>query len=663
MPSVASQIPVSGKSDPIAERCRAALRDEALLRKALKDADIVPQLLVQAQLSGDTALLEEAAPHITGAWSYQESIPEELRARIRDGLVAALARVAAEGKAPALTREAFAQLVSGGAGKPVPDDYVAMMMEEMTEGTTDARSIAWRRPLPKEQRDRLKVIVIGAGLSGICMGIKLKEAGIPFMIYEKNSEVGGTWFENTYPGCAVDIPNHFYSFSFDLKNDWSRHFARHDELWDYLNRCVDKYGIREFIRFSSSVEAARYNAETATWAIDVKKADGASERIEANLLISGVGQLNRPAYPKIPGLETFKGPVIHTAVWDHTVDLKGKRVALVGTGASSMQVGPAVAADVEKLLVFQRTPNWANPNPNYHRTVPPGMIWALQNIPYLARWHRTLLSWASGDGFHAMLQRDPDWDQPKLSLNAENHAFRERLVAHITSQVGDRPDLMAKVVPDYPPYGKRMLRDNNWYQMLRRDNVELIDSGVVEVKDGKLVDRHGVTHEADVIVLATGFQTTQMLAPMDITGLGGRTIRDAWGDEDPRAYLGISVPGFPNFFVLFGPNTALSHGGSLFFHAECQVRYVMQCIRELLETGNAAMDVRTATFDDYNRRVDDAHERMVWTHPGMTSWYKNSKGRVVTNSPWRLVDYWKLTYALNPSDYVFAQAEPAARGE
>jgi 4-hydroxyacetophenone monooxygenase len=634
---------------------RQAVQDTEALRTALRTADIVPQLLVEAQLSGKSDLLAEAAPHINGAWSFQESIPEDLRSRIQSRLIATLQNAANDAAPlipPSLAR--LSSLMSVGAGEPIPNDYVAMMMEEIVAIVgEDPRSVSWRTTQPPAHLERFKVAIIGAGLSGICMGIKLKEIGVPFVIFEKNEDLGGTWFENSYPGCGVDIPNHYYSFSFAPKPDWSRHFASRDELWTYLKDCVDRWGIRGNIRFRAHVIGAVYDEASRRWSVTVSGSDGAQESIQANILISGVGQLNRPAIPNIPGLSEFPGPAFHTAQWDHSIDLTDKRVALIGTGASSIQVGPAIADRVKKLLIFQRSPPWASVNLNYHRTVVSGMIWALKFIPYFAQWHRILLSWASSDGLHASLQIDPNWKFPDQSVSEGNHRLRESLIAHIHGELGDRPDLIEKVTPAYPPYGKRMLRDNHWYKTLRRDNVELVVSGVKSVSGNTLIDNDGGRHDADVIVFATGFQTMKMLASIDIRGRGGQSIRVQWGDEDPRAYLGISVVGFPNFFILYGPNTSLSHGGSLFFHAECQVRYVMQCIRELIETGHDAMECRPAPFNEYNRRVDEAHSRMVWVHPAVTSWYKNSQGRVITNSPWRLVDYWKLTYSLNPSDYLF----------
>jgi 4-hydroxyacetophenone monooxygenase len=633
------------------EAFSAAVADEKALRAALEEADIVPQLLVQAQVSGDTDLLEEARPYIKGAWSFLAEIPDALAAKIRNRLVDALKARAANNIAHQPSRETLGRIMSVGIGQPIPDDYVDMFLEEMGDREQDPRRVHWRRPVPKAAQE-VKIVIVGAGLSGLCMGIKLREAGIPFTIYEKNAAVGGTWFENSYPGCAVDIPNHFYSFSFERKSDWSRHFAKRDELWSYLEHCADKYDVRRDIHFDTEVSEARFDDKTARWNITVKDTSGASKTVVADIFVPAVGQLNKPSIPNIPGFDTFKGPAFHTARWDHSVDVAGKRVALVGTGASAMQTGPSIAPKVARLLVFQRSRHWTNFHPLYHREVSEGMKWALRHIPYFAEWYRFQLFWASGDVLHEMLQVDPAWPSQDISLNATNHEFRERLLNHIKSELADRPDLIEKVVPPYPPYGKRMLRDNHWFKMLKRDNVELINDGIARVEPDAVIDTAGKRHPVDMIVLATGFQATRMMLPMEIYGRGGKRLREVWEEENPRAFLGVSVPEFPNMFILFGPNTAVSHGGSMFFQAECQVRYVMQCLREMLERDLATMEIRVAPHDEYNRQLDELHGRMVWTHRGVKSWYKNAKGRVTTLMPWRLVDYWKMTHALNPSDYV-----------
>jgi 4-hydroxyacetophenone monooxygenase len=400
------------------------------------------------------------------------------------------------------------------------------------------------------------------------------------------------------------------------------------------------------------VTAAEFDESASRWSVTVRKGDGgAVETIDCNAIITAVGQLNRPSTPPLAGLPLFRGPVFHTAQWDREVELKGKRVAIVGTGASAIQAGPLIALDVERLVVFQRTPHWAMHNPNYHKAVSEGNIWALKNVPYFSQWLRFQLFWASSDGFHASLQMDPDWPMPDASLNEANHKMRELIIDYVRKELDDDKELLAKVIPSYPPYGKRMLRDNHWYRMLKRPNVELVTGSISHITEDSIVMEDGTVHPVDVIIMATGFQASKMLWPMDIRGRGGRTIRGAWGDDDPRAYLGITAPGFPNMFMIYGPNTNLAHGGSIIFHTECQVRYIMQALREMIEQGYSTLEVRPEVHEGYNKLVDEKCRNMVWAHAGVTSWYKNRRNRVTVTSPWRLLDYWKLTRHFVPEEY------------
>jgi len=300
-------------------------------------------------------------------------------------------------------------------------------------------------------------------------------------------------------------------------------------------------------------------------------------------------------------------------------------------------------------------------HPMYHEHVPEAVTWATRNIPYYQDWFRFGLFWAASDGFYDTLKIDPEWSDPQHSLNAENAKMREELIAYAKSEVGDRTDILEKTIPEYPPFGKRMLRDNNWYKMLCRPNVELLNAGVERIEpDGVVVEGRKI--EADVIVLATGFEAHRMLGPMEIVGRDGVTVRERWGDEDPRAYLGITVPDFPNFFVLYGPNTNLAHGGSAFFHSECQVRYVCEALREMLENSWDELEVRREPYEAYNARVDEEHRHLVWSHPGVTSWYKNSAGRVILNSPWRLAVYRQFTADIDLSDYHCRRARMSEAG-
>ena len=604
--------------------------------------------MVYVQLTGDAAALDEYRPYITGPWSFHEAVPSALKQKLYERLEAFLE--SGRPPAPPPSEALFRRMMEVSVGQSVPDEYVPLIKHEMGLAGAPPLEVTWRKRPPNQVLERFRVLIIGAGESGLCAAIKLQALGIPFVVIEKNPTVGGTWYENRYPGCGVDTPNHFYCYSFEPNHDWSRHFSPRQELWQYLERCADKYDVRRHIRFNTEVMAAAWKEETKTWAVRLES----GETLAANALICAVGQLNRPHIPDIPGLADFRGPKFHTAQWDDAVTLKGRRVAMIGTGASGMQTGPSIAPEVERLVIFQRSPHWAIHNPNYHASVREGMKWALKQLPFYSQWLRFQLFWASADGLYASLQVDPAWPTPDISLNAINQGFRENLIAHIRKETGDDAELVKKAVPMYPPYGKRMLRDNHWYKMLTRDNVELVTEPIDHLEADAVVTKDGNRHPVDVLILATGFQANRMTWPMRIEGRGGKTLRELWGDDDPRAYLGITVPGFPNFFVMYGPNTNLAHGGSAIFHSECQTRYTLLALRELLESGRAAMDVKQEVHDAFNRRVDEVHSRMVWSHRGVGSWYKNKRGRVFATSPWRLVDYWNFTNHLVPAEYDFS---------
>jgi 4-hydroxyacetophenone monooxygenase len=626
--------------------------DDAALVDAVGCANVPTLMMVMVHLGGDPSLLRgsirprRASPQRPdGGLSAAEAA--EVRGQALALLRAFRDRGGARQPLPALpSPEVLAEMMSFSIGQAVPAAYVPMLLADMqlVGDETGSQVGATRGARP------FHVAVIGAGMSGLLAGIKLKQAGVSFSLIEKNADVGGTWFENDYPGCRVDLPNHFYSLSFE-PNVWPDHFSRRDQLLGYFRGLADKYRLREATRFETEVVSARYDAQAARWQLGLRDAAGEST-LHADAVISAVGQLNRPSLPALPGLEHFAGPAFHTARWPAELDLQGRRVGIVGTGASAMQVVPQLAEQAKELVIFQRSPQWAAPNADYFSPVAAGKQWLLRHVPYYSQWYRFRLFYMYGDGVHESLQIDPDWSDFRHSINAGNDRIRRALTEYIDQQIGDRPELRAKVLPDYPPFAKRLLIDNNWFRTLTRDNVTL-ETEPIEAIGADWVDvRGGQRHGLDALVFSTGFQANRFLWPMEIRGREGRVLHEQWGD-DPRAYLGITMPGFPNFFVLYGPNTNLAHGGSIIFHSECQMRYVMGCLRLLFEGGHAALECRPDVHDRYNATVDAAHERMIWSHPHVNNWYRNSRGRVTTNSPWRLVDYWSMTRAPNPSDFVF----------
>src|SRR6202140_5576159 len=421
--------------------------------RALEAADPATLLLVLVHLTGEHQWLEAAKLFIKGPMNYQEFMPEPLRAAVRDRLAGVLAEISRSGMPPdrrtddALLRE----MMAVATGEAVPDDYIAMMREDLTDDSLASRSLKWRTPPEPATLQATELVIIGAGMSGLYAGIQLQQAGIPFVILEKNDAVGGTWYENIYPGCGVDTPNHFYSYAFEPNHDWSHFFAKRDELWNYFEGVADSYDLRKHIRLGIEVRDAGYDEAAGTWRITAQDADGREQKLSARVLVSAVGVLNRPKLPDIAGLHAFAGPAFHTAQWDQNFDWRGKRVAMIGTGASGHQVGPSIAPDVARLMIFQRSPHWVVPNPNYHAGVDEGKKWALANVPFYLRWYRFQLFWGFADGLHAALQVDPDWPQPKRSLNALNEKHRLFMERHTRRELADRPDLLEKSFRIIPP--------------------------------------------------------------------------------------------------------------------------------------------------------------------------------------------------------------------
>ncbi|MDT5361325.1 MAG: 4-hydroxyacetophenone monooxygenase [Mycobacterium sp.] len=553
---------------------------------------------------------------------------------------------------PALLKEMMEWLVC----EPVPDEYVPMLLEEMELDGVDERAGKPSEAATPDTSARTDqhVIVIGCGESGLLAGIRLKEAGIPFTIMEKNAGVGGTWYQNSYPGARVDVGNHFYCYSFEPSDHWTQFFAEAPELQAYFQGVLDRHDIGPHVHWETEVTGARWDETTATWTVATRGRDGTQSSLTARAIISAVGQLNRPHVPTIPGQHDFAGPAFHSAEWDHSVDLRGLRVALIGAGASGFQIAPAIAADVAHLTVFQRTAQWMFPNPNYHAEVGPGVRWALRHLPFYGRWYRFLLFWPGCDKGLAAARVDPDYPDQQRAVSEINEITRMMFTEWITSQVGDDSDLLAKVMPDYPATGKRTLQDNgSWLRTLTRDDVESVRTPISRIEPDAVVTEDGVRHPADVIAYATGFEANKVLWPMAVVGRDGEALGERWG-ERPSAYLGITVPSYPNFFCKYGPGTNLASGGSLIFHSECQMRYITQCLEHLIASGHESMEPRQDRSDDWVRRSQDEMRKMVWSQPSIEhSFYKNAHGEVYTLSPWRLVDYWAWTRKPNPDDFVF----------
>jgi cation diffusion facilitator CzcD-associated flavoprotein CzcO len=468
-----------------------------------------------------------------------------------------------------------------------------------------------------------RVGIIGSGFSGLCLGIQLVKAGIDsFTILEKADRLGGTWRDNTYPGAACDSPSFAYCFSFEQKTDWSRKWAPQPEILGYMQHCAEKYGLLPHIRFGTEVKRARFDAEGAVWRVET----GAGEELEFDVLVSAVGQLNRPAVPDIPGLERFRGVSFHSARWNHDADLEERRVAVIGNAASAIQFIPRIAPLVGKLSIFQRSANWMLPKLDREYSEAEKRRFARH--PWLARLYRWWI-WASFEmRFPLFLRR------PFLSRRVE------RLAEESMREVVSDPELRRALVPDYPVGGKRILISDDYYQTLERENVEVVRAGVDHLTEDAVVDGEGVAHPADVVILATGFETTSFLAPMEVRGLDGRSLAEEW-EEGAHAYLGLTVAGFPNFFMMYGPNTNLGHN-SIIFMIECQTAYIMGCLHTLIDRDLASMDLRRDAMEAYNERLQRELARTVWAATDH-SWYKNARGLITNNWSGSTIRYWWRT--------------------
>ena len=510
-----------------------------------------------------------------------------------------------------------------------------------------------RRRRSRRGRD-FRVAVIGAGMSGLAVAYRLLQAGIDFVVFERNEDVGGVWLENDYPGCRLDTSNFCYSYSFLQRDDWPHQYSRGPEIREYFQDASQKLGLREHIRFGTPVRAARFDERAGEWLVTVE-ADGRSETGRFSAVISAVGQLNQPSIPDIAGAADFGGASFHSARWDHEADLRGKRVGVVGSGASGYQVVPSIAGEVGEMRLFLRNPPWTVPTPNYHAPVNPGLAWLFRVVPYYHRWFRFYQFWVSVEGRRDFAAVDPAWHQPG-SVSAKNQDLRETLTRHLMAEYEGRPDLQRVMIPRHPPYGKRMLRDNGvWARALKQPNVTVVGDRIERITPAGIVTADGTEHQLDVIVYCTGFHAWRFLGGIDVTGAGGADLHQRWG-QDPAAYLGITVPDFPNLFCLYGPNTNLVVNGSTVMFSECAVHYVLECLRALLERGDQVMDLRPEVLDAYQTTVDEANALMAWGAEGVDNWYKSPTGRVSQNWPLATIEYWDLTRTPDPAHYRFGAA-------
>ena len=513
-----------------------------------------------------------------------------------------------------------------------------------------------------------KIAIIGAGAAGLCMAIRLRDAGIDsFTIYEKSDGVGGTWRDNSYPHAACDVPSHLYSFSFASKADWTRRFARQPEILGYFESLVDRFDLARHLRLGVEVTEAHYDDADGTWtlhmdgpqdpALGVESApDGsinamigvtaASSRhpgtVVVDVVVSGLGQLNRPHVPDIDGLEDFilgGGTAFHSARWDHDHDLSGERVGVIGIGASAIQFVPPVARAAAHTTLFQRSANYVGPRND--RAFTDRERWTFTHVPGAQRAYRESIYWRFEARFTAMRAGS------RLGAIMQRQ-FRKGLQPMISERLSDDA-----LIPDYPLGCKRILIADDWYPTLLRPDVEVVTSGVERIEDGAVVTADGARHPVDTLIFGTGFRSTEFLSPLKITGRAGKDLNAVWADG-ARAYLGLAVPEFPNLFMLYGPNTNLGHN-SILFMIEQQVGYTLRMIEEKVLLGLRSVEVDPAAHSRYDDEVQSAAARTVWAE-GCHSWYKNASGRITNNWTHYTTVYRRLLSHPDPADWLLERA-------
>jgi cation diffusion facilitator CzcD-associated flavoprotein CzcO len=488
----------------------------------------------------------------------------------------------------------------------------------------------------------VRVAIIGTGFSGLGMAIRLNRAGIEdFVLLERADEVGGTWRDNTYPGCQCDVPSHLYSYSFALNPNWSRTYSGQQEIWDYLRDCAERFGVMPHIRFGHDVVGAAWDDGTRRWRIETSRGP-----ISAQVLIGGNGPLTEPSLPDIPGLESFEGTVFHSARWNHDHDLRGEHVAVIGTGASAIQFVPRIQPHAGRLHVFQRTPPWVLPHTD--RPVTRVEPWAYRRFPYLQRMVRRGIYWIRESVVPGLVRR------PGLLRGLEVAA---RL--HLRRQVRDK-ELRDKLRPDYRIGCKRILPSQHWYPALTQDNVELVTDSIREIRPHSIVTADGTEREIDTLILGTGFHVTDIPHADHLRGRDGRTLAEVWNGS-PQSYLGAAVPGFPNLLTLLGPNTGLGHN-SVVIMIEAQIAYVVDCLQAMDAAGLETVEVRPEVHAAYNDEIQARMKRTVWTAGGCQSWYIDRNGLNTTIWPGFTWRFRERTARFDPGDYALTPVQPSPLG-
>lgn len=544
-------------------------------------------------------------------------------------------------------------LALAGGVDQLPEDDVELWVEELGLDPW-ARGLTWDEPPAPEVLEKFSAIVVGAGMGGLNAAAQLMHAGLHVTVLEKNSGVGGTWHENRYPGARVDSPSRAYTHILGVGFDCPAPWCTQEENQRYFDWVADTYGVRDHIVFDTEVATMTWHEDMATWEVIANGPDG--QRVyRASIVITAVGLLSRPSLPHIEGMDAFTGPAFHTARWPDDLELGDKTVAVIGTGCSGVQLVPELAKLAAHVTVFQRTPQWLFEHEGYLSSFPSQVTWLDRNFPYHANFMRFRTNWLLGPYLSGPTREiDPDFVDPH-ARSAVNKMLRDERIAFIKKKLASRPDLIDKMIPPHPPMSTRPVQvdsDYNMYDAVMRDNVSLVTAGIELIGPDCIRTTDGEDHEADVIVYATGFRANECLWPMEVFGRGGRTVQDLWSKDGPRAYLGAMVPGFPNLFMIYGPNMNPYGGLGVVNHQEMVARWLLACIRELIVTGKSSVEVTERAYWRYNDELDARETYKIYKDPRASSYYRNEHGRSAVNCPFPGNEMWHKLRRPNFADLI-----------
>jgi 4-hydroxyacetophenone monooxygenase len=491
------------------------------------------------------------------------------------------------------------------------------------------------------------VAIIGGGFNGMATAVQLEQLGIPYTVYERRDELGGTWSIHRYPDIRVDTLSASYEFSFEKDYPWTEYFARGPEVRAYLQHIAESFGVMPNVRLGHDLVEARFDEDLARWTVTFRLADGSTVSHTANVVVSAAGLFANPLLPDFPGIDAFGGTVIHPTRWPDDVDLSGRRVAVIGNGSTGVQLLGRVAEMAGHVTVLQRTPQWISPRDKYGDPVEPEVRWLIDSMPGYWNWCRITSIMHLFDFDKDFLIRDPEFEATGGRISQKSEFVRNMLTEYIRTETGGREDLIEKLVPDYAPMVRRPIVDNGWYRALTRDNVELVTDDIVRFTDTGIETADGTHHDIDVVICATGFDIVKYLWPAEYHGRGGVNLHERWDEESPMAYVGMMVPDFPNLFVLYGPNSQPVSGGvALPAWYQMWAGFVARCLIRMIEDGKRTVEVTPEAFAEYNEQLVEESQKLIMVTDEVIArrnYYVNGQGRMQVNAPWETSDYYRLT--------------------